>query len=224
MVERCRGALPIAMMCRLLKVSRSGFHDWRDREPSVSAKDNARLLRRITALHEARGGILGSPRITEDLHYQGNTCSKNRVARLMRSASLKGVPMKGRPKSPPSEPRPDGVSNELAQDFAADEARTKWVTDITYVRTGEGWLYLCVVIDLFSKQVVGWSTSAIQDRQLVIQAVLMALWQRNGNAHVILRSDRGCQFTSDEYRRFLSGYNITCSISGVGTCADNAAA
>jgi len=92
------------------------------------------------------------------------------------------------------------------------------------VETAEGWLYLCVVVDLYSKLVVGWSMSSTQDRQLVIQAVLMALWQRERNDHVILHSDRGCQFTSDEYNRFLRGHNLTCSMSAVGTCADNAAA
>lgn len=98
------------------------------------------------------------------------------------------------------------------------------MTDITYVRTQENWLYLCVVIDLYSGVVVGWSMSHIQDRQLVVQAVLMALWQREARTPVILHSDRGCQFTSDEYQRFLTGHNLICSMSAVGSCADNAAA
>jgi putative transposase len=98
------------------------------------------------------------------------------------------------------------------------------VTDITYVRTGEDWLYLCVVVDLHSGVVVGWSMSHRQERQLVLQAVLMALWQREDRSPVILHSDRGCQFTSEEYQRFLQGHNLTCSMSAVGSCADNAAA
>ena len=106
----------------------------------------------------------------------------------------------------------------------ADEPNTKWVTDITYIRTAEHWLYLCVVIDLHSGVVVGWSMSSRQDRQLVIQAVLMAIWQRQEKEPVILHSDRGTQFTSDEYQQFLRGHNVICSMSAVGSCADNAAA
>jgi putative transposase len=112
----------------------------------------------------------------------------------------------------------------LARDFTADEPNTKWVTDITYIRTAEGWLYLAVVVDLYSGRVVGWSMSARQDTQLVLQAVLMALWQRKERSPVVLHSDRGCQFTSEEYQRFLKGHQLQSSMSRVGSCADNAAA
>ena len=101
---------------------------------------------------------------------------------------------------------------------------TKWVTDITYIRTAEHWLYLCVVLDVYSGLVVGWSMRLRQDRQLVVQAVLMAVWQRPARTPVILHSDRGCQFTSEEYQRFLEAHQLTCSMSAVGSCADNAAA
>lgn len=118
--------------------------------------------------------------------------------------------------------RPEHVENHLARDFASPAANRKWVTDITFIRTAESWLYLCVVIDLYSRLVVGWSMSAVQDRQLVLQAVLMALWQREDRDPVLLHSDRGCQFTSEEYQRFLRGHNLICSMSAVGSCADNA--
>ena len=114
--------------------------------------------------------------------------------------------------------------SEAIQLATAPEPNQAWVTDITCVRTAESWLYLCVVIDLFSRLVVGWSISAVQDRQLLLQAVLMALWQRQDRSRVILHSDRGCQFTSDEYQRFLKGHNLVCSMSAVGRCADNALA
>ena len=120
--------------------------------------------------------------------------------------------------------RPATVSNRLARDFTATKPNTKWVTDIAYVHTAEHWLYLCVVVDLHGGIVVGWSMSHCQDRQLVLQAVLMALWQREDRSPVILHSDRGCQFTADEYQRFLAGHNLVCSMSAVGSCADNAAA
>ena len=116
------------------------------------------------------------------------------------------------------------MANHLERDFTADAPNRKWVTDITYIRTAERWLYLAVFIDLFDGVVVGWSMSARQDRQLVLQAVVMALWQRPGRGPVILHSDRGCQFTSDEYQRFLRGHNLLSSMSAVVSRADNAPA
>ena len=166
---------------------------------------------------------MGAPRIWEELQYAGVACSLNRVARLMQSQGLQGIPQQKRWRKKPSGERPDGIRNHLARDFNADQPNTKWVTDITYIRTAEHWLYLCVVIDLFSGIVVGWSMSHCQDRELVIQAVLMALWQREKREPVILHSDRGCQFTSDDYQDFLEGHNLICSMSAVGSCADNAA-
>jgi putative transposase len=182
------------------------------------------LLERIRVLHAESDGILGAGRICEDLRDEGEQCSLNRVARLMREDEIQGVPCKKKRRSKPSGARPDDIRNHLARDFAAGEPNTKWVTDITYVRVVGGlWLYLCVVVDLRSGLVVGWSMSCCQNRQLVLQAVLIALSQRESRQPVILHSDRGCQFTSDEYQRFLTGHNLTCSMSGVGSCADNAA-
>lgn len=224
MIERCRGTYPVKMMCRLLRVSTSGYYDWRHRPPSELALDNERLLKRINALHEESDGVHGSPRIWEDLRYEGETCSLNRVARLMKEHDILGIPAARKWRRRKSEQRPGNIRNHLERDFTADEAGTKWVTDITYIRTGEGWLYLTVVVDLFCGQVVGWSMSGRMDRQLVIQAVLMALWQRKSKESVVLHSDRGSQFTSHEYQQFLSGHNITCSMSAVGSCYDNAAA
>ena len=160
----------------------------------------------------------------EELRYLGESCSRNRAARLMRDSGLRGIPQRRRWRKKPSGTRPDDVRNHLARDFNADQPNTKWVTDITYIRTAEGWLYLSVVVDLYSGRVVGWSMSARQDRQLVLQAVLMALWQRPNRSPVILHSDRGCQFTSNEYQRFLKGHQLRSSMSAVGSCADNAAA
>jgi putative transposase len=129
----------------------------------------------------------------EELRYQGESCSRNRVARLMKGDGLRGIPQRRRWRKKTSGTRPDHVQNHLARDFTADEPNTKWVTDITYIRTAEGWLYLAAVVDLYSGRVVGWSMSPRQDRQLVLQAVLMALWQRKDRSPVILHSDRGCQ-------------------------------
>ena len=224
MIERCREAYPVRMMCRCLKVSAGGYYDWRGRPPSDRAVDNKRLLDRIEELHTESDGVKGSPRIWEDLRYEGEPCGQNRVARLMREADLQGIPQKRRWRRKPSGSRPAYIRNHLEREFQAEEPNTKWVTDITYIRTAENWLFLCVVIDLYSGIVVGWSMSARQDRQLVLQAVLMALWQRTDRTPVILHSDRGTQFTSDEYQQFLKDHNLICSMSAVGDCADNAAA
>jgi len=204
-------------------VSHSGYYDWRDRPLSARAEDNERLLVRIQSLHADSDGVLGAPRIWDDLRHEGEVCSLNRVARLMQANDLQGIPQKRRWGKKPSGQRPDGIQNHLERDFQADTPNTKWVTDITYIDTDEGWLYLSAVKDLHTGIVVGWSMGPYQTRDLVLQAVLMALWQREDRSPVILHSDRGCQFTSGEYQRFLKGHNLVCSMSAVGSCADNAA-
>jgi putative transposase len=224
MIQRCREAFPIRLMCRCLHVSPSGYYGWLTRPPSARDQANARLLTQIRQLHTDQDGVVGSRRIWDDLRYTGERCGRHRVARLMRRAGLQGVPQRRAWRKKPTGSRPSGVRNHLERDFQATTPNTKWVTDITYIRTAEHWLYLCVVLDLYSGLVVGWSMSPRQDRQLVVQAVLMALWQRAARTPVILHSDRGCQFTSEEYQRFLAAHQVTCSMSAVGSCADNAAA
>jgi len=213
------------MMCRLLKVSASGFYDWLDRGSSARQVDNDRLLKRIQAIHEDSGGIIGAPRMHEDLSEEGETASPNRVARLMSINGLQGWPRKKK-RGMRSKPTvtPPGIRNHLERDFLALEPETKWViTDITELNTNEGKLYVCVVLDLFSKLVIGWSMHRRQDRQMVIRAVEMAVWLRQGDWSVILHSDRGSQFRSSDYQRFLKRNTLVCSMSAVGHCGDNAA-
>lgn len=155
MIERCRGAFPIRMMCRSLKVSPSGYYDWRERPLSERAKDNQRLLSKIKVIHVDSDGVFGSSRVWEALRYKGEGCGVNRVARLMQKAGIQGVPQKKRWRKKESGQRPADVMNHLVRNFQASEANARWVTDITYIRTAEGWLYLCVVLDLYSKLVVG---------------------------------------------------------------------
>ena len=224
-IRRHRDEYPLRLMCRCLKVSRSGYHAWSGRAPSARARDNARLLERIRQIHAESDGVIGMPRMHERLAFEGERASPNRVARLMASAELYGLPQRRRWRHKRVGARPSHVRNHLERDFAANEPNTKWVTDITYIRTGEGWLYLCVVLDLFSKKVVGWSMDTLQDRNLVLRAVLMALWQREDRSQpVVLHSDHGTQFTCEEYQQFLAGHNLVCSMSAVGHCGDNAAA
>ncbi len=219
-IQRCRGEYPVQLMCRCLKVSRGGFYAWVKRPPSPRAVENERLLKRIRELHAASDGVMGAPRIHEDLIDEGETVSLNRVAQN----GLQGIPQKQSWRHKASGIRPAHVSNHLERDFTATQPNTKWVTDITYINTSECWLYLCVVIDLCGGKVIGWSMSTTQDRHLVIRAVLMACWQRANTQPVILHSDRGTQFTSYDYQRFLEARQITLSMSAVGHCGDNAPA
>jgi putative transposase len=142
----------------------------------------------------------------------------------MQREGLRGIPSKKRWKRRGSEVRPAGITNQIARDFSVSAPNAKWVTDITYIPTREGWLYLAVVLDLFSRQVIGWSMQPRLDRDLVIQAVLMAVWQREALEPVILHSDRGTQYTSQEFQAFLTSHGILSSMSGVGNCYDNAVA
>lgn len=210
-------------MCRCLDVSPSGYYDWAERQPSARDKDNARLLERIQEIHEDSGGVIGAPRMHEDLVAEGETASLNRVARLMSANGLQGWPRKKRKQWKSPSLRPVGVQNHLERNFTAQEPESKWVTDITEIKTAEGKLFLCVVIDLFSKLVIGWAMHHRQDRHMVIRAVEMALWQRQGVNPVILHSDRGCQFTSGDYQRHLGRNALISSMSAVGHCGDNAA-
>lgn len=224
MIERCRDEFPVRLMCRCLRVSTSGYYDWSKRSPSARQADNDRLLGRIRELHEDSRGVLGAGRMHEDLAAEGESAGLNRVARLMAADGLQGWPRRKR-RGQRDQPglAPPGVRNWLERDFTAREPETKWVTDITEIKTDEGKLYLCIVLDLFDHRVVGWSMHHRQDRQMVIRAVQMAVWQRQGNERVILHSDRGSQFRSGDYQNYLEAHALVCSMSAVGHCGDNAA-
>jgi putative transposase len=211
-------------MCRCLKVSTSGYYAWNQRPVSPRALANQILLARIREHHEASEGVMGMPRMHEELGYEGVRTSRNRIARLMARHGLYGIPQQRRWRRRRSGVRPAQVRNHLERDFTALEPNTKWVIDITCIPTAEGYLFLCPVLDLYSGLVVGWSMDRVQDRHLVIRAVRMACWQRSGRQTVILHSDRGTQFTSHEYQRFLKDQNLISSMSAVGHCGDNAAA
>jgi len=223
-IERCRDEFPIRLMCRCLRVSTSGYYDWSKRLPSARQHDNERLLSRIHALHQDSRGTLGAGRMQEDLVEEGLLASRNRVARLMALAGLQGWPRPKR-RGQRAQPTltPPGVRNLLERDFSALEPETKWVTDITEIKTQQAKLYLCVVLDLFDQRIVGWSMHHRQDRQMVIRAVQMAVWQRQERHPLILHSDRGSQFRSGDYQGYLAANGLLCSMSAVGHCGDNAA-
>ena len=224
MIERCRDEFPVRLMCRCLRVSTSGYYDWSKRLPSARQRDNERLLGRIHALHQDSRGTLGAGRMQEDLVEEGLTASRNRVARLMAAAGLQGWPRPKR-RGQRAQPAltPPGVRNLLERDFSALEPETKWVTDITEIKTQQAKLYLCVVLDLFDQRIVGWSMHHRQDRQMVIRAVQMAVWQRQEQYPLILHSDRGSQFRSGDYQDYLAANGLLCSMSAVGHCGERVA-
>jgi putative transposase len=211
-------------MCRLLVVSRSGFHEWHERVPSVRALEDERLTARIRSFHLLSGRRYGSPRIWRDLHEAGERVGENRVARLMRRAEIVALRRwKRRPVDEGVRPECAVAGNVLDRDFEASAPNQKWVADFTYIDTAEGWLFLAVVLDLFSRRVVGWSMQPQMSAQLVMDALTMALWRRGKPRALLHHSDQGSQYTSEDFQRLLAHHGIECSMSRKGDCWDNAA-
>jgi len=222
-VARHRSVWPVRMMCRLLDVSHSGFYDWCNRKPSRRSLDNDRLTARIRNSFLQSDSTYGSPRIWHDMKDLGETCGENRVARLMRLAHLQArAKRRGRPADLGVRPEHLIAKNLLDRQFEASAPNQRWIADFTYIWTAEGWLFLAAVIDLFSRRVVGWSMQPTMTAQLVIDALMMALWRR-GKPTELFHSDQGSQYTSEDFQRVLDAHGITCSMSKRGDCWDNAA-
>ncbi len=223
-VARHRSVWPTRTMCRLLDVSSSGFYEWLGRAPSARSVANAGLLALIRESFALSGQTYGSPRIWKDLVVAGEHCGENRVARLMRGAQISG---QAKPRRKPidggARPQSSIAPNVLERDFTAAEPNRKWAADFTYIWTGEGWLFLAVVIDLFSRRVVGWSMQPTMTAQLVLDALMMALWRRGKPTELLHHSDQGSQYTSEDFQRLLAAEGITCSMSRRGDCWDNSA-
>lgn len=210
-------------MCKVLKLQRSGYYAWLKKPVSDREIEDLRLLEIIKEYWKESDYIYGSVRIFEDLREAGETCGLNRVCKIMRQHGIYGL--SGYKKRRFSYGKPSNVyPNLVEQDFNINEPNKVWVTDITYIRTYEGWLYLSAVIDLCSRRVVGWSMSSRMDKSVVIQGLLMAQWKRKPESKVIIHSDQGSQFSSDEWKRFCRDHNFEPSMSRRGNCYDNAAA
>jgi len=209
-------------MCRVLEVTPSGYYAWLKHPQSQRAAENARLLKLIRASFDASNGIYGSPRVFLDLRETGETCSKHRVARLMRTHKIRAV--RGYGRKPKSGAKPSElVQNVLQRQFDVGKPNKAWVTDITYIRTWEGWLYLAVVLDLFSRKIVGWAVAPTIGRGLVLDAILMAVRRRRPKK-AIIHSDQGSQYGSDDWQRFCRTNGLIPSMSRRGNCWDNAVA
>ena len=221
-IEHRRPQYPVRMMCQALKVSRSGYYGWRTRGESQRAKTDRELTGMIQHLHRDNHGVYGSPRIRAELAEQGYPVGRRKVARLMRNARLRGIPKRRYKVTTQRDPRHEVATNLIEQDFTAKQPNQRWAADITYVATHQGWLYLAVVMDLYSRKIIGWSMDQRMSRHLAINALTMAIDARQPEGVLIHHSDRGGQYTSDDFRDLLKQQGIRCSMSSSGNCYDNA--
>ena len=222
-VERQRGQYPVRLMCRVLGVSHSGYYAWRIRPVSQREMANQKLTEEIKTVFEASRRTYGSPRVYQALKSKGIPCSENRVARLMRLRGIRAKQSKRFRSTTQRHPSRPVAPNHLERDFTAMAPNEKWVTDITYIKTTEGWLYLAVVLDLFARMVVGWAMSKRMTGKLTLVALKMAIWRREPEKGLLHHSDQGSQYTDQEYQALLKKHGMTPSMNSVGTWYDNAA-
>lgn len=213
---------PVTVLCRTLAVSASGFYGWCHRAPSRRRCDDGWLKLNIAAIHKRSRQTYGSPRIQAELRSHGQRASRKRVARLMREAGLEGRPKRRFTRTTDSEHSQPVAPNLLDRQFAVASPNRAWAADITYIRTWEGWLYLAVILDLYSRRVVGWKVDETLEKELVLHAIDMALGLRQPGAGLLHHSDRGSQYASGAYQEILDERGITCSMSRRGDCWDNA--
>ena len=213
---------PIERMCGLLDVSASGYYAWKNRDPSQRQLDDMVYLAHIRAHFATSNGTYGSPRMHAELRDQGLAIGRHRTARLMRDNGLKANQKRRFKKTTDSDHGGPVAANLLDQDFACDGPDRKWGVDISYVWTAEGWLYLAIVLDLFSRRLVGWATSDRLKRDLALKALRRAIALRQPGPGLIHHSDRGSQYCSDDYQRLLKDQGMIPSMSGKGNCYDNA--
>jgi putative transposase len=226
-IDRHRDSFPVTAMCRTLGVSLAGYYAARDRQPSRRAERHARIQQAVRQVHAESHGVYGSKKIAEALHRRDDLerACRNTIAVAMREMGLKSRVSRGfTPTTTRADPTKQPAPNVLNRDFRAAEPNRKWATDITYLPTATGWVYLAVVMDLFSRKIVGWSLGASLATELVAEALRRAIESRRPDgARLLHHSDRGCQYTSDAYQRTLRALGIECSMSRTGDCYDNAA-
>jgi len=214
----------VIRLCALLGVSSSGYYDWRDRPESQRSRENRVLTERIDYYHQRSNEVYGSPKIHKDLVADGMSCSEKRVARLMKQANIQSKLRRKFVVTTNSKNTTAPAPDLLQRDFKTEQPDTAWVSDTTFIPTREGWLYLAVVLDLFSRQVIGWAMSKHNDAQLVQDALTMAIWRRGKVKSVIVHSDQGSTYASSHYQRQLRVNQLICSMSRKGECLDNAVA
>jgi len=207
-----------------LDVSPSGYHDWLDRPESTRCKENRMLTEKIRHSHRQSREVYGSPKIHKDLVAEGETCSVKRVARLMKASDIKSKMARKFVVTTDSKNTMEPAPDLLKRSFTVDKQNEAWVSDTTFIGTREGWLYLAVILDLFSRQVIGWSMSTRNNTELVQDALTMAIWRRGEISDVIVHSDQGSTYASGNYQKQLNDNKLRCSMSRKGECLDNAVA
>lgn len=217
-------AFPVDTMCCVLGVTRSGFYAWRKRPKPARAKADAQLAVTVAAVHQRSRKVYGSPRVHEELKARGVRVGRKRVARLMRENGLEGRRKRRFKRTTDSKHNGPIAPNLLARDFTETEPNRAWVTDVTAIATAEGWLYLAVMLDLFSRRVVGWATSSCNDTVLALEALQTALKARKPPPGLLHHSDRGSPYASADYRAKLRANGVRRSMSRKGDCWDNAVA
>lgn len=215
--------LPVLALCQLLEVHPSGYYAWQKQPKSKRRKANERLTGLIKQFWLESGGIYGYRKIHSDLREHGESCGENRVYRLMKQAGLRAQVGYRKPRHRGGQAH-IVTPNRLQRQFEPARPDQSWVTDITHIRTHEGWLYLAVVVDLFSRRVIGWSMQSRITKELVLDALLMAVWRRNPKSMVTVHSDQGSQYTSHDWNAFLKAHGLEGSMSRRGNCHDNAVA
>lgn len=216
------GRFRIRLMCRALQVSPAGYYAWRDRPETARTRANRALLVEIRAIHQQSRRTYGSPSICQALRDRGHRVNEKRVARLMGTQGIRAKTVKKWRATTDSSHRLPVAANTLNRQFAVNEPNRVWAGDITYVWTHEGWLYLAVVLDLYSRAVIGWATGARLTAGLATEALTMAIWRRKPTPGLLHHSDRGVQYAAGDYQRQLAAEGIACSMSRKGNCWDNA--
>ena len=215
---------PVTLMCSLFQVSRSGYYAWIKRPESKRSRENRELSQEIAIIHLESKGIYGSPKVHRELRRRGKQHGKNRIARLMRKDGLYSKTKRKFRVTTDSSHKQPVAANLLNREFKPARPNQAWVSDITYIWTAEGWLYLATVMDLYSRNIVGWSMAERMTRQLVMDALTLAAKRRNPPRGLLHHSDRGSQYASDDYQALLSKFGMICSMSRAGNCWDNAPA
>ena len=223
-IDQLADEVPVAVLCELLGVARSGYYAWRRSGPTRRAQANQALMRQIEQVFEQSRRTYGSPRVTAQLRQQGQHCNHKRVERLMREKRLRARPRRRwRPRTTDSRHDHPLAPNLLPVRGRPQAINQVWVSDITYLRTAEGWLYLAAVMDLYSRRVIGWSMQEHLETRLPLAALEMALQSRDEVERTVHHSDRGCQYASQAYRAALAHNALEASMSRAGNCFDNAA-
>lgn len=214
----------VSRLCKVLGVSASGYYDWFDRPPCRTARKNRQLVTKIQCFHKASNEIYGAPRIHRDLLESGERVSRQRVGRLMRKANIQSKVAKKFVITTQSKSTTKIAPDRLQRCFQTDQPNQAWVSDTTFIRTRQGWLFLAVVLDLYSRKVVGWAMNNRNNTDLVSKALMMAFWRRRDVQHVIVHSDQGSTYASAHYRGLIDKQRARCSMSRKGDCYDNAVA